>query len=989
MNTVSGSSSYSATSATSKGISGLMSGMDTEAMVEKMLSGTQSKIDKQNANKQTTIWKQLMYRDVISQITSFQTSFFKGSASNLMNSAFYNAMSAITKSTAIKVSASSTAPTGRTEIKVDQLATNSKLQSGDAVSGTLAGEIDVNALQRRVVFEVDGTNVQVDLTKVDPTDPDSVQKLVDQLNSNADFSGAGLTASKNSAGQLVLDSGTKELRVSSRSTTLGLETLGLHAGAKTAKASDSATSHTLTTTTDASAAATLRVSYNGVAQSVTLEGATAQEIRENLQKSLTKAFGTTSGGDPVIKVEGSGNEFKLTTIGAGNEVSLDSGAVALGALGLEAGTSNKIVMGQKLRYTNFNDKLEGDSFSFTINGETFSFTGENTLSDVVKKINGNSAAGVRITYSDLEDKFTIESTAAGAGRDIKMEQTSGNLLSAMFGNVVDADGNSILSTGKTTVGNGLVKNNVGHDDAMSTIGGDLFTSGVFSLTVNGKAVSISIPAKAEKDADGKAVPYTKAELIEAVNQGLADQFGYVKDNDDVYLNNPQAISLDASGNLVVKNGAKVSFAANDNLYTTDADGNKVLDADLVKKAAQYDAAVALGFSKVDNVIADDTTATPPATPAPSTTLGDIGINELVINGTTLSGIGTGTTLKDAVAAIEAELGSDYKVAFSDGRFGITYTGTAAAGTTVTIGGTAADGGSVGEKLFGAESIAFGQAATGAEAKLVAGQNAKVTINGVATERSSNSFTVNGLNIELKETTPPGETITIDTTRDTDKIYEGVKSFVEGYNKMVENLNKLIDAEATYKDYAPLTAAQKKDMSESEIKLWEEKAKTGLLRNDSDINSMLSRLRLALYNKPEGSEYALYDIGIETSNDWKDKGKLVIDEGKLKQMIETNPQAIQSLFTSTENGIAGAMNAALEDTVGATGTLTQLAGIEGRASSVSNTLTTRLIDINDKIKELQSRYETEKARYWKQFNTMEQALSNMNTQASWLTQQMGG
>ena len=44
---------------------GLVSSLDTESMVEKMLSGTQSKIDKQYAKKQQIEWKQEIYRDII------------------------------------------------------------------------------------------------------------------------------------------------------------------------------------------------------------------------------------------------------------------------------------------------------------------------------------------------------------------------------------------------------------------------------------------------------------------------------------------------------------------------------------------------------------------------------------------------------------------------------------------------------------------------------------------------------------------------------------------------------------------------------------------------------------------------------------------------------------------------------------------------------------------------------------------------------------
>ncbi|MEG1774322.1 MAG: flagellar filament capping protein FliD, partial [Oscillospiraceae bacterium] len=236
----------------------------------------------------------------------------------------------------------------------------------------------------------------------------------------------------------------------------------------------------------------------------------------------------------------------------------------------------------------------------------------------------------------------------------------------------------------------------------------------------------------------------------------------------------------------------------------------------------------------------------------------------------------------------------------------------------------------------------------------------------------------------------GTTETITTTRNTEQIFNGLKSFVEKYNTMIEKMNKLVDSEATYKKYPPLTAAQKKDMSDREIELWEAKSKEGLLRQDSDIDSFLGSMRAILYTKPAGSDYALYDVGIETSGDWKDKGKLTIDEAKLKLMIDSNPQALQELFSGANGGISAAMEQTIKRTAntssGAPGSLVSLAGVDGKATSITNTLTRRLREINSRITDLQKKYEKEKARYWKQFSSMESALSNLNSQSGWLSQQ---
>ena len=259
---------------------------------------------------------------------------------------------------------------------------------------------------------------------------------------------------------------------------------------------------------------------------------------------------------------------------------------------------------------------------------------------------------------------------------------------------------------------------------------------------------------------------------------------------------------------------------------------------------------------------------------------------------------------------------------------------------------------------------------------------------VKQDESGNYYIVDSNDNDSKVFTGSSETVT--TSRNTDKIVDGLKSFVEKYNEMIDGLNTLIHADATYRDYPPLTSAQKKEMSDREIELWEEKAQEGLFRNDSDISSFLQNMRTALYSKPEGSEFALYDIGIESSSEWRDYGKLEFDESKVRSMVESNPQAVQELFTNATDGLAALMNKELDRTAktssGSAGTLVEKAGVQGKATAITNQMTQRLISINERIEELKKKYQTEKTRYWNQFNSMETALANMSNQSSWLAMQ---
>ena len=222
----------------------------------------------------------------------------------------------------------------------------------------------------------------------------------------------------------------------------------------------------------------------------------------------------------------------------------------------------------------------------------------------------------------------------------------------------------------------------------------------------------------------------------------------------------------------------------------------------------------------------------------------------------------------------------------------------------------AESGAVNEIKFGGdlstnrvlESMGFDTSNMAAQ-RTKAAQDAVVKIDGVETSRTSNNIELDGMEITLNKVTEAGETITIGNETDVDGIYDTIKTFVDEYNTLIEDLNKQVKERRAKSDdytyYEPLTDQEKKEMDEDEIKLWEEKAKTGLLYRDSTISTILSKMRSAIYTpvtKSDGTKTALYDLGITTSSEYADSGKLVIDETKLKDAIKNNIDDIQAIFT---------------------------------------------------------------------------------------------
>lgn len=270
-----------------------------------------------------------------------------------------------------------------------------------------------------------------------------------------------------------------------------------------------------------------------------------------------------------------------------------------------------------------------------------------------------------------------------------------------------------------------------------------------------------------------------------------------------------------------------------------------------------------------------------------------------------------------------------------------------------------------------------------------GKNAILSVNGTTIERNTNSFEVNQFKLNLISET--NTKTVLSAKNNTTQVVEGLTKFVEEYNKLIDKVFTLTTEKSEYREYSPLTDEQKKDMSESEVELWETKAKTGLVRSDTNLVSLLSELRQVLFMRPTGSALSLSDMGIASSS-FGDRGKLTIDSTKLNSALETRMNEVQSLFTDKDNGIASKFNAILnknaQSSLSNPGRLVVVAGIANTTSDVKNSLTERIKSIELTIENFKRMYESQKTRYWKQFSQLETAMSKMNSQSSWLTQQLG-
>ena len=174
-----------------------------------------------------------------------------------------------------------------------------------------------------------------------------------------------------------------------------------------------------------------------------------------------------------------------------------------------------------------------------------------------------------------------------------------------------------------------------------------------------------------------------------------------------------------------------------------------------------------------------------------------------------------------------------------------------------------------------------------------GQNAKLTYNGLEIERSSNTFTINGAKLTIKEKTDSA--VTYSSTPDVDAVYDTIKKFVDSYNGLITNISEKT-SEKKNKDYPPLTDAQREALSDDEIEKWDIQAKKGTLRRDSTLSSLLTKMRTSIYSSVSETSFGnLAKIGISTTSNYLEGGKLEIDEEKLRAAIEEDPNGIYNLF----------------------------------------------------------------------------------------------
>lgn len=291
-----------------------------------------------------------------------------------------------------------------------------------------------------------------------------------------------------------------------------------------------------------------------------------------------------------------------------------------------------------------------------------------------------------------------------------------------------------------------------------------------------------------------------------------------------------------------------------------------------------------------------------------------------------------------------------------------------------------------------ESISEG---TEGDLVVTAARDAKAIVDGATMSSSTNTLTVNGLTLNLLNTTKNEATgdydeMTVTVTKDTSSTYDLIKDAVNEYNKLIEEMGKLYYADSA-RGYDPLTAEQKESMTDDEVEQWENKIKSSLLRRDTTLGGLMTSMRAALqstYTDSEGNKYSLSTYGIVTGN-YTERGKLHIlgnkedaiyaaDNDRLKAALDEDPDKVMEAMS----GIFTNLYTTLSDKCAKTSVSSALTFYNDKQyKSDLDRYQSDLDTINDRIDDL-------KNRYYKQFTAMEKALAELQSKSSSLASMLG-
>ena len=297
---------------------------------------------------------------------------------------------------------------------------------------------------------------------------------------------------------------------------------------------------------------------------------------------------------------------------------------------------------------------------------------------------------------------------------------------------------------------------------------------------------------------------------------------------------------------------------------------------------------------------------------------------------------------------------------------------------------------------------------GNKAAKIDGRDAVIALNGVKYTNTTNDFAINGLNISVNGVTDdvadPDSTdlsslndstaISINTTTDSQGIYDTVKDFLTEYNNIINEITKLYNADSAG-SYEPLADDEKDKMSDTEIEKWETKIKDSLLRRDSSLSSVMNTMMTSMSQPIEinGKSYSLSSFGIQTlgylNTAENEQNAYHIDGDEDDENTSGNQDKLMAAITSDPDTVIEFMKQLSTNLYKSIDDQMQSNDLRSRYKIYNDKeMDKQYTNLTKTIKEWESKVSDKEDYYYKQFSNMETALAKLQSQTSSISSMLG-
>lgn len=353
------------------------------------------------------------------------------------------------------------------------------------------------------------------------------------------------------------------------------------------------------------------------------------------------------------------------------------------------------------------------------------------------------------------------------------------------------------------------------------------------------------------------------------------------------------------------------------------------------------------LAKAHQIVSSTTTFSPPDTE---------GATRLATGGTLTIALGTASDA-DATKTTSIEIADGASIETIRDKINAASAGVSAVIVNGTVGKQLVlTGDTSGDNQFitlsGIDGLSYDGAAGAADefTQAQAAQGAKLTLNGIPVEASTNTVTdaVDGLTLNLLAESAADTSTTITVTRSTSSLTSAVNAFVKAFNGYSTTASSLGSYNATTET-------------------------AGTLNGDSTLRSTQNKMRSLLTSVPaelSGSTYQLLsNIGVSLQKD----GTLAVDSTKLSNAISKDFNGVTKLLSIVGNTFDE--------------TIDSLTGSDGTIAARTDGLNATIKRYEKQYSSIEVRLEKIEARYRTQFTSLETLISSMNSTSTYLTQQL--